>query len=653
MEKLEKTKEHILVCLSYAPSDSKIVCAAAAMAEAFGGQFTALYVEMPEAVVMAEQQKKCLRENMKLAKQLGAKCETVYGTDMPLQIAEYAGLSGVTQIVIGKSDAVRKRILGQPSLMEKLMEMAPNLEIHVIPDNRSGNSTGKTGHKTRALVAKDVLTSILIFLLATALGAVFWHLRLREANIVMIYILAVMLTAVLTSNKVYSMVSAAVSVIAFNYLFTEPMFSMSAYEKDYPFTFLVMFIAAFLTSSLAVRLKEQARRSVEAAYRTEILLETNQLLEQAREKREILQVTASQLIKLLGRDLTICFAEEGEPIRPKHFPVNGGRQQENQPTDEERDAVEWVIRNCKPAGAGTEFFSGAKCLHLPIYTNENAYGTVGIAIGRKPLDAFENSMLLAIIGECTLALENEKNRREKEKADELAQKEQFRANLLRSISHDLRTPLTAISGNVSNLLSNGRQFDEETIKEIYSDIYEDAMWLINMTENLLFVTRIENGRINLHLSTELMGEVIEEALQHVNREKSEHEITVEASEEYIFARIDVRLIVQVIINIMNNAVKYTQKGSQIHIAVNTEEDKVAVTISDNGPGIPEEKKQHIFDMFCGSSRTADSRRSLGLGLSLCKSIIYAHGGEIWVSDNVPRGTVFKFTLPIGEVTLHE
>lgn len=272
----------------------------------------------------------------------------------------------------------------------------------------------------------------------------------------------------------------------------------------------------------------------------------------------------------------------------------------------------------------------------------------------NPLDAFENSILLSILGECALALENEKNAREKAEAALVAQKEQLRANLLRSISHDLRTPLTSISGNASNLLSNGEKFDADTKKQLYLDIYDDSMWLINLVENLLSVTRIEEGRLNIRLQAELLDEIITEALQHVSRKKTEHTITFQPTEEFILVKVDARLIMQVIINIVDNAIKYTQKNSEIVISTYREEDKALVRIADNGPGVPDDIKPMVFDMFySGAKSIADSRRSLGLGLALCKSIVTAHGGNLEITDNVPHGAVFTFSLPIEEVDLHE
>ena len=259
-----------------------------------------------------------------------------------------------------------------------------------------------------------------------------------------------------------------------------------------------------------------------------------------------------------------------------------------------------------------------------------------------------------MLGECALAIENIRNAREKEEAAILAQNEQLRANLLRTISHDLRTPLTSISGNADNLLCNYEKMDDASRKQAFRDIYEDSEWLINLVENLLAITRIEDGRVKLSLSVELMDEVITEALHHVSKKREEHTIRVTSEEDFILARIDARLIVQVLINLVNNAIKYTQPGSVIEIHTAKVEHEVYVSVADNGPGIPEDQKMQIFDMFyTGKQKLADSRRSLGLGLALCKSIVNAHGGSIKVEDNMPHGSVFTFTLPAGEVTLRE
>lgn len=248
----------------------------------------------------------------------------------------------------------------------------------------------------------------------------------------------------------------------------------------------------------------------------------------------------------------------------------------------------------------------------------------------------------------------EQNAREKEEAALLAQNEQLRANMLRTISHDLRTPLTSISGNASTLISGGTALDETARHQIYTDIFSESMWLIEMVENLLYATRIEDGRMQLNISVEILDDIVQEAVRHTERTHPKRNIIVDMYDEIIPVMADANLIVQVIVNLMDNAVKYSDEDSDVTVSVHLENEYAVISVSDHGTGISDEEKEKVFDMFyTGGSRSSDSRRSLGLGLALCRSIITSHGGTISVSDNIPNGTVVSFTLPIGEVDLNE
>ena len=263
-------------------------------------------------------------------------------------------------------------------------------------------------------------------------------------------------------------------------------------------------------------------------------------------------------------------------------------------------------------------------------------------------------MLIVSIITVTLAIQNIRNAEEKERAAVRAKNEQLRADLLRTISHDLRTPLTSISGNASNLISNYEKMDDPTRKQTFLDIYDDSMWLINLVENILSISRIEDGRMNLSISTELVSEVFEEALRHTNRHSGQHTITVQMDDDLLLAHMDAKLVVQVLINLVDNAIKYTPAGSHIVLSAAAQGESAVIRVSDDGPGIPDEAKEKVFEMFStGEKRISDSRRSLGLGLALCRTIIAAHGGTITLSDNTPHGCIFTFTLPLGEVSLHE
>ncbi len=605
-------KEHILVGLSSAPSNARIIRTAATMASAFGCNFTALFVRTPNHEAMSDADKERLRSNTKLAEELGATVETVFGDDISYQIAEYARLSGVTKIVVGRSAATRKHPWSKPSLTEKLTAIAPNLDIHIIPDASVDGSyhPRKAQHKLdiRALI-RDLVITLGILILATLVCYGFAQLGFTEVNIITVYLLSVLLTSIITSSRSSYVLSAVGSVLVFNYIFITPYFSFDFYAQGFPVTVFILLIAALIVGTITDRMKNHTRQSTQAAYRTNLLLETNQLLQKAVTEEDIFQAARTQVSKLLNRGATV---------------------------------MPGVIANTK-----------ADKLQYPIKVQTRVYGTVVIE-GAEPLEAFENSVLLSILGECALALENSRNAQEKEEAKLQAENEKLRANLLRSISHDLRTPLTAISGNASILLSNSESLDAESRKQMYGDIYDDSAWLHNLVENLLAVTKIEEGRMELKMQPQLVEEIVSEALQHISRKKEDHTITAAHEDDLLLAKCDAKLIVQVIINLVDNAIKYTPVGSHIAVTTKKENGMAVISVADNGNGIADSEKGNVFQMFyTGSSSVSDSRRSLGLGLSLCKSIVDAHGGEITVSDNQPSGTIFTFTIPTGEVEVHE
>lgn len=651
------TAEHILVCLSASPSNAKIVKTAAVMASAFGGSFTALYVQTPDSDKMDENSKRRLQYHIRLAEQLGADITTMFGEDVSFQIAEFARISGVTKIVIGRSNVKHRHFWSKPTLTEKLAEIAPNLDIHIIPDSAADPKYKENSHEfvqNFIPYPKDLLITVVVLAVSTLLGVALYNLGFTDSNIIPVYILGTLLTSLFTRGYFCGIIGSLLSVMLFNFFFTMPRLTFHAYDSKYAVTFAIMLTASVITSTLASKLKSHARLSAQTAFRTKVLFDTNQLLQKAQENEDIFNIMATQLMKLLNRSVVVYSAKEDRLSKGALFNVDSGGPDDSLLTEAERTAARWAYEHKHRAGATTDTLSHAKCLYMAIRINSNVYGVVGIHIDGTPLDSFEHSVLLSILGECALALDNKRNAKEKELAAILAENEQLRANLLRAISHDLRTPLTSIFGNAGNLLSNSAKLDEETKKQIYMDIFDDSEWLIGLVENLLSVTRIEEGRMNFNMSLQLMDEVIEEAIRHVNRKSAEHTILVEQNDDLLLANMDAKLIIQVVVNLVDNAIKYTPAGSEIRIITGKQGGFVSVSVADNGAGIPDKMKERVFEMFyTGDNEIADSRRSLGLGLTLCKTIINAHGGKIGLKDNVPNGSVFTFTVPSGEVNTDE
>ncbi len=652
-----KSSEHILVCLSGAPSNANVIRTAARMAEAFRSSFTALFVETSDFKDMSDDNRSRLRANLRLAEELGARIATVYGDDTPLQIAEYARASGVTKIVLGRSNNKRFFWERSKNLVDRLNALAPDLDIHIIPDTYPAyRAPRKSWNLSERFTVKDALRTLVILAVCTMVGLAFAYLDFSEANIIMIYQLGVLVVAMVTSGRLYSLAASILSILIFNFFFTVPLFTFHFNDKSYLATFLVMFLVAFLSSSLTTRIKRQARLASRQAYRTQVLLEASQTLQKAEGQEAILEAMAVQLRKLLERTaLYYPVLPDGTLGQPRFFPVEPTVDTGAYLGPDETAVASWVQKNNKHAGTTTNTLPNAKCLYLAVRGEGSALAVAGIAIeeGREP-DAFEKNLMLAIVDECGLVLEKELLGQEKHRVEEQAQQEALRANLLRAISHDLRTPLTAISGNAGILMENASVLDAAKRRQLYTSIYDDSMWLANLVENLLSVSRIENGTIRLKMEPELLEEVFQEALTHLDRKAKEHTITVELPDDMLMAKMDARLIVQVVINIVNNAIKYTPPGSHVQVSARKRGESVEVRIADDGPGISDEAKAKLFDMFyTANNARGDGRRGLGLGLSLCRSIVQAHGGSITVEDNYPKGAIFSFTLPLAEVNTDE
>lgn len=652
-----KATEHVLVCLSPSASNPKVIRTATRMVDAFHGSFTALFVETSETKGLDSESIKKLRENMHLAEQLGAKIVTVYGEDIPKQISEYTKISGITKIVIGMSEQKTPFSISSKSLIDRLTNFLDDVDIYIIPDINSKNIKKKIRKRIREKFSwSDLLKTFLILMVATVISFIFYEWKLSESNIIIVYLISVLVTAIVTEGYIYGVLVSIFSVIVFNFFFTIPRFSLMAFDVNYPVTFSIMLLSSVISSTLAARVKIQARESAQRAYYTSVLMSSNKRLQQGQSDDQIIEIAVEQIKTILKRPILYSLVKKDHKFEFRVYPKELTENIMNDMNQEEMGVAYWVAKNDKHAGATTNTLSHAQNLYLSVRGNQEVMAIVGIPFTNYPqLETIEKNLMIAILDECGLVLERKKLQIEKQNVEIEKQREQLRANLLRAISHDFRTPLTSISGNAAVLMEKTISLTEEKKNEIYYSIYDDSMWLQNLTENLLAITKIDKDKMQIKMNAELISEVFDEAILHVDRKISEHHLEVKLYDDMLMAKMDAHLIIQVIINIINNAVKYTPKGSTIILSAERINDDVLIKISDNGYGLSDESKAHIFDMFYTSSvidKSADSRRGLGLGLSLCKSIVEAHGGQIFVRDNTPSGAIFSFTLPLEEVEIN-
>ena len=647
-EKSAKAGEHILICLSSAPSNAKVIRTAARMAEAFHSGFTALFVQTPETKELSGENLKRLRSNLRLAEQLGAQISTVYGTEPAVQIAEYARVSGVTKIVMGRINHKQNPITGKKSLADRLIELT-DLDVYIIPDHQPlyKKPLGKLHVPKTRFTWKDTGIMLASLLLSSLAGFGFYYAGFSESNIITVYILGVLVTAVWTNGHFYGAIDSLLSVAAFNFLFTEPRFTFQANDPSYPVTFLIMLFSSVIASSLASRVKAQARLAAQKSYYTELLLGSSQKLQKGRTEWDCLRLTAEQLNRLFDRPVLYALSGTEKELA---FRVEPSDEQNilMELGSEEIGVAKWVQRNNKHAGATTNTLPDSKWLFLSVRGTQGVMGIVGIPIaGYSIPDAFEKNLMIAILSECGLSQERIRLQEERNKAALQTQKERLQANLLRAVSHDLRTPLTNISGSADMLMQEESALDPAIRKKLYTAIYDDTNWLINMTENLLVATHLETDKESFKMSPELIEDLFQSVVAHLDRRAAEHHISVHLEDATLMAAMNARLIQRVIINIMNNAIQYTPKESNIELSAVKKGNVVQISVTDDGPGIPDDAKRHLFDLFYTAGQgKADCQRGLGLGLNLCQSIVAMHGGKIDVLDHMPAGTTFQFTLPL-------
>ena len=645
--KAARAGDHILICLSSAPSNAKVIRTAARMAEAFHSGFTALFVQTPETKELSGENIKRLRSNLRLAEQLGAQIATVYGADPAEQIAEYARVSGITKIVMGRVNHRQHPWIGQKSLADRLIERT-DLDVYIIPDRQPlyKKPLGKLRKSRVRFSWRDAVVTLLCLAISTAVGFAFDWAGFSESNIITIYILGVLVTAVSTSGHLYGAANSLLSVLAFNFFFTEPRFTLQADGPSYPVTFLIMLSSSIIASSLASRVKEQARMAAEKSYYTELLLGSSQKLQTIRTEWDCLRLTAEQLSRMFDRPVIYALNDADKELDFRIEPADEHTLLEKLST-EEIGVAKWVQKNNKHAGATTNTLPDSKWLFLSVRGTRGVMGIVGVPIaGYVVPDAFEKNLMVALLGECGLSQERIRLEEERNQIALQTQRESLQANLLRAVSHDLRTPLTNINGSVGILMGKDQTLEPEVREQLYTAIDDDTNWLINMTENLLAATQLETDRTKLKTAPELLEDLFQSAVRQLDRRARDHHISVDLEDQTLMASMNAGMIQRVIINMMNNAIQYTPKDSHIILSGTRRKDWVEISVSDDGPGIPDEAKKHLFDLFYTAEQgKPDSKRGLGLGLHLCQSIVNAHGGTITVSDHAPSGTTFRFTLP--------
>ena len=499
---------------------------------------------------------------------------------------------------------------------------------------------------------RDAFMSICILAVCSLIGFAFYSFRLSEANIISIYIIGILLISSITSSWVYGTVASVCGVLLFNFMYADPTFNFNVYDLQYSITMAVMLVASLITNYIMTLFRGQLDREMLEIHRLDILLETSQHLQQAQDVDDIFAVALTQLHQMFEHAILIFPLADGKLLPPMTkdpkndldfssdgFALDTITLEQFANSENEGKNIRIRVNNKKDA----------VCFTLRSGKMISAVTCIVVDSGKR-IVGFEYNLVLAMLDEIALSLEKHTLHLFNERIAREAEAERLRTNLLRTISHDLRTPLTSISGTADILLSNGDQIQPELRRQLYQNIYSDSEWLINLVENLLFVTRIDNGVMSINTEYEVLQEIIQESLSVIAKRTKEHHVQLDLPDELLMVKVDARLLMQVLINIVDNAIKYAPAGSAIKIRAFQRGSHAVVEVADMGHGISDEDKQKVFEMFYTTNKKlSDSRRGIGLGLPLCQSIMRAHGGVIHIADNVPSGAVVSFSLNLEEV----
>ncbi len=486
---------------------------------------------------------------------------------------------------------------------------------------------------------------VFILCAASAIGFAFRVLDLPLANAAMVYLLAVLLSTLLIPGYVFGFFISVLSAFAFNFLFTEPYFTFTTNAPSYLITFIIMTITAFITSSLISHAKLSERMAQEREAETMALYTLTNRLTDAADLREVAGIAIDTISSAIcPKTACLCFDEKGVPETTFLQQVSPREQVWREVGD-----AAALLRGMEEAPDKVRM--GAEFYDWPIHGREGTLGLIRLpSESARSLNRAQIHLLHSMTESIALAMDRLRSAQQRIKLLDESARERYRSNLLRSISHDLRTPLAGILGATEMLF--GMTGEEDRRHALIEGIGKDAAWLFSLVENVLSLTRLQDDSLALQKQPEAVEEVLGGAVGHISQRYPQYDIDVPPPDELLLVPMDAKLISQVLINLMDNAVKHTPPQGEISVTVTRDQahNRAVFSVKDTGCGISEEDLPHIFERFYTSdSGRSDARLGIGLGLSICDSIVKSHGGTITAHNRTDGpGAEFIFTLPLGD-----
>ncbi len=636
------TAERLLVAVGPGEGAMRLVRAAHRMAQSLRAEWIAVFVDTGAQLNAAHHS--AVLQALRLAEQLGAETATLSGSNVSEELLNYARQRNVSKLVVGKPARSRWQELFSGSRVNELVRNSGLIDVYVIHGEHDDTEAAQPMLLQRSSNARQYALALVVFVIASLLSAVVDLVGFGEANVVMTYLLGVVVVAFFIGRGP-AVLLAIISVLFFDVMFVSPRGTLAVSDTGYLITFAVMIVVGLAISTLASRIRQQAEMSRQRERRTAELYMMSREFAGSPAVDALAQIAERHIGSVFDATVTVLLPDDRVQLGIGVWVALSPADQQTLET--ERGVAQWSFEHRQEAGRGTNTLAGARALYLPLLGTRGTVGVVSVLPHHADDDRLHSPdqlhLLETFVNQTALAIERAQLDKEAQAARAQMETEQLRNSLLSSVSHDLRTPLATIQGAASSLLDTGSVIDAGTRSELTQSIHDEAERLNRLVTNLLEMTRLQSGATQLKKEWLDIEEVIGSALRHMASQLNGRPLHMQLPADLPLAPFDGVLIEQVLINLIDNAEKYSPPGTPIDIAASASDAGLRISISDRGAGLATGDEQRVFERFY---RADASHAGAGLGLTICKGIIDAHGGRIQAFNRAGGGATFAFTLPI-------
>ncbi len=631
--------ERLLVCVSGSPFSERLIRSTRRLADELKAPWHTIYIETPGGGSHLRENREHIWRYLRLAESLGAQVASITATSVARALIDYAVRCNITKIVVGKPSRPRWREFLRQPLVDQVIRLSGAIDVYVVSIETDEKKPGDHAAKPKKSIPLTEYVKSLVAVTIATLACELVRPLLAPTNMVMIYLLAVVLAALRLGLKP-AILTAFLSVVAFDFFFVPPRLTLAVSDTEYLITFVALFTVGVVISTLVSQARERAEVIRGREVQTASLYYLSRDLAAAGDVEGILHAVIMNVEESLEAGLAVLLAE-GERLEIK------GASRNLHLDMKELAVADWAFRNRQPAGRGTETLISAGLLYLPLQTTGGVLGVFGIKL--KDEADFESpdqrKMLNAFSMQAALAIERVQLVKQAEQAQILQAREGLERALLNSISHDLRTPLVSIIGALDTLRDKGYKLDGEARKELLDTAREEAERLNRFVGNLLDMTRLEAGGVNLRKEQSDIQDLVGCALAPLDKRIGTRKVEIRIPSDLPLVKLDMALMTQVLVNLLDNALKYSPPDSGLDISARVDKGRLSLEITDRGPGVPDSDLKRVFDKFYRIP-VPEGAGGTGLGLAICKGIVEAHGGSIKAENRSGGGLRVIVTLPI-------